>query len=345
MLNIVAGGFYGDEGKGKVVGYLARKDKPYLVVRAGGGPQAGHTVEKGVVVTQIPSGFVELSSRLLIARGTVINPTILLNEIDKYSSYGVRERIGIDYGCTIIEDHHIELERELVERIGSVGTGTGPARADRILRRAKLAQDINSLKPYLTDVAAEVNTAVREKKDVLVEGVQGYGLSLLNHRFYPFVTSQDTTASQFAADVGVGPKVVDEVTVVFKAYVSRVGKGPLENEFSQEDIKLFGLEEKGSVSGRARRIAQFNWDLALESLIANTGTQVALTNVDRSHGNNHRVTDFRDLGDETILFIVKLDEFFREKAGSYYKGIPLISTGDRIEDMVDLRYKIGSLVG
>src|SRR3990167_8709135 len=98
MLNIVAGGFYGDEGKGKVVGYLARKDKPYLVVRAGGGPQAGHTVEKGVVVTQIPSGFVELSSRLLIARGTVINPTIFLSEIDKYSSYDVGRRIGIDYG-------------------------------------------------------------------------------------------------------------------------------------------------------------------------------------------------------------------------------------------------------
>ena len=74
MLSIVVGGFYGDEGKGKIVGYLASKDKPDFVVRAGGGPQAGHTVTDGKKVTQIPSGFINPSPNLVVAIGTVINP-------------------------------------------------------------------------------------------------------------------------------------------------------------------------------------------------------------------------------------------------------------------------------
>lgn len=81
MLNIVVGGFYGDEGKGKVVGYLSLKDNFDYIVRAGGGPQAGHTVTDNVKVTQIPSGLVNKSSRLLIARSTVINPEIVLRKI------------------------------------------------------------------------------------------------------------------------------------------------------------------------------------------------------------------------------------------------------------------------
>ena len=75
--SIVVGGFYGDEGKGRIVGYLAVKDNPHCVVRAGGGPQAGHTVTRGKKVTQIPSGFINPSSRLLVGRGTVINPAII----------------------------------------------------------------------------------------------------------------------------------------------------------------------------------------------------------------------------------------------------------------------------
>ena len=55
---MVLGGFYGDEGKGKIVGYLSVNDDMDYVVKAGGGPQAGHTVTDGKKVTQIPSGFI-----------------------------------------------------------------------------------------------------------------------------------------------------------------------------------------------------------------------------------------------------------------------------------------------
>lgn len=332
-VNIVVGGFYGDEGKGRIVGYLAVKDNPDYVVRAGGGPQAGHTVTKGKKVTQIPSGFINSSSRLLIARGTVINPEIVLKEIERY---GVEDRIGIDYGCTIIEPQHLEQEKELVDRIGSVGTGTGPARVDRILRRAKIAKDVESLKPYLTDVGGEANEAIKSGKRILVEGVQGYGLSLLNHEFYPYVTSQDTTASQFAADVGIGPKAIGEIIVVYKAYVSRVGKGPMRFEWTEEQAQQHGIYEKGTVSGRPRRLGDFDKDLAGKSLIGNTGTQAAITCIDRLFEGNSGVREFDKLTKEARDFIRDIDAFLKEKS-AYFNGITLVSTGADLEETIDLR--------
>ncbi|MGE5042067.1 MAG: adenylosuccinate synthetase, partial [Candidatus Levyibacteriota bacterium] len=259
MVTIVVGGFYGDEGKGKVVGYLATHDKSDIVVRAGSGPQAGHTVTSNVKVTQVPSGLVNPKSKLFIARGTLINPDIFLKEVKENNLDG---RIFVDYGCTIIEPSHIKAEEDLVKRIGSVGTGVGPARVDRVLRKAKLAKDEPKLKKYLIDVASEVNAAVDKKKNVLIEGVQGYGLSLFDYHYYPFVTSQDTTASQFAADTGIGPKLVDEVVVIYKSYLSRVGADPHFKEWSEAKAKRLGIEEHGSVSGRKRKLGDFNAKMA-----------------------------------------------------------------------------------
>ena len=336
MLSIVVGGFYGDEGKGKVVGYLASTDNPEFVVRAGGGPQAGHTVTEGKKVTQIPSGFINPDSKLLIARGTVINPEVVLREIENYA---VSNRIGIDYGCTIIQEEHKEREQDLVNRVGSVGTGTGPARVDRILRKARIAKEVKSLKPYLVDVASEVSQASSANKNILVEGVQGYGLSLLNYKFYPFVTSQDTTASQFAADIGIGPKAIDEIIVVFKSYVSRVGKGPMKSHWSEKEQQKKGIEERGTVSGRLRRLGDFDKNMAKEAIIANTATVAAITCVDRLFKGNSGVKDFNKLTLQVQDFINEINSTLK-KESRYFKGITLISTGPDLKDTIDLRRSI-----
>lgn len=333
MLTIIVGGFYGDEGKGKIIGYLAKHDNPEYVVRAGGGPQAGHTVTNGQKVTQIPSGFVNGASRLLIARGTIINPDVVLKEIRQY---GVEKRIGIDYGCAVIEPQHIIQEQELVAKIGSVGTGTGPARADRVLRKGKLAKDAEVLAPYLTDVAEEVNSAAVGNKNILVEGVQGYALSLWDYKFYPYVTSQDTTASQFLADIGVGPKRADEILVIYKAYTSRVAAGPMPGEWPEEEKKRRGIEERGTVSGRIRRLGDFDKELAKESLVRNTGTQAALTCIDRLFPGNEGVKKIEDLTKEAQDFIQDIASSLRD-ASPYFRGITLISTGPNLEDTIDLR--------
>lgn len=333
MVTILTGGFYGDEGKGKIVGYLAVHDKPALVVRSGSGPQAGHTVTPTIKVTQVPSGLVNRSARLLIGRGTLVSPEIFLKEVKENKLEG---RIFIDGGCTIIEPKHIEAEKELVKRVGSVGTGVGPARADRVMRRAKLARDIPSLKRYITNVSKEVNDAISKDKNVLVEGVQGYGLSLLDSKYYPYVTSQDTTASQFAADTGVGPRTVDNVVVVFKAYLSRVGEDPTFKEWSAAKAKKLGITERGSVSGRARKLGDFSIEMACDSIIANSGNVFALTCLDRLFPGNENIREYKKLTPEAKAFIKDLEKKLKSKT-KYFTKFHLISTGPDIMDVIDLR--------
>lgn len=333
MITIVVGGFFGDEGKGKVVGYLAAHDKAQLVVRAGSGPQAGHTVTPKVKVTQVPSGLVNPKARLLIARGTLISPEIFLKEVKENNLEG---RIFIDRGCTIIESKHIKAEADLVKRIGSVGTGVGPARVDRVLRLAKLAKDEPRLKKYLTDVADEVNTAADKKKNILIEGVQGYGLSLLDVQYYPFVTSQDTTASQFAADTGIGPKLIDQVVVIYKAYLSRVGADPRYKEWSSKKEAKMGIEEHGSVSGRKRRLADFDYKMAAAAYRSNTGTHAAITCIDRLFPGNENVTDYKKLTKEAKEFI-KDAETKVKKLSNRFSSFQIISTGPDLLDTIDLR--------
>ena len=105
-------------------------------------------------------------------------------------------------------------------------------------------------------------------------------ISVLYHGDYPFVTSKDVTASGICSDVGIGPKKVDDVILVFKAYVTRVGCGPLENEISPDEAAKSGRVEYGSVTGRQRRASPFNLGLAKKSIKINSATQLAVTKLD-----------------------------------------------------------------
>ena len=136
-------------------------------------------------------------------------------------------------------------------------------------------------------------------EDVFIEGSQGFALSLY-YGTYPFVTSKDTTASSFAADVGIGPTRIDEVINVFKSYITRVGEGPFPTEISQEEAEAKGIEEYGVVTGRRRRVGSFDFDLAKESCRINGATQIALTCVDRLYPDCARTQDIQDLSADTL---------------------------------------------
>ena len=329
---IIAGGQFGDEGKGKLVAYLSLKDEPKIVARAGVGPNAGHTVVFRNVrfgLRQVPCGFVYKGARLLIGPGVLVNPEVVLKEIKET---GVEGRLGIDKQCAIIELHHIDEDRvseHLKTKIGSTGTGCGPANVARVSRIAKLAKDVPELVPYLTDVPLELNEALQRGELVLVEGSQGFGLSLV-HGTYPYVTSEDTTASALAADVGIGPGKVDEVMLVFKAYVSRVGSGPLATEMPREDVDRIGIIEYGTVTRRRRRIGHFDFELAKRSVMINGATQLAVTCLDRLFKGCAGARSLEQLTPEARDFVERLE---REL------GVPvtLISTGPNIDDIIDLR--------
>ncbi len=329
---IIAGGQWGDEGKGKISSFLSLKDEPVKVGRAGVGPNAGHTVywkgeEYGL--REISCGFVQEKAEVLIGPGVLVDPEVLLKEIEET---GIENRVGIDPQCPIIEQKHIEKDRSsehLKGEIGTTGTGCGPANSDRADRSVKLAKDIEKLNEFLTDVPKELNEAVKQGENVIIEGSQGFGLSLY-FGTYPYVTSKDVTASSLAADVGIGPTNIDEVILIFKSFVSRVGSGPFPTEMSQEEAEEKGIAEYATVTGRKRRIGKFDFGLARRSAMINGATQLSITNIDRLFEGNKGVRNYDELTDKAKDFIEKVER-------EVEVPVTLISTGPETEDTVDLR--------
>ena len=329
---VLVGGFFGDEGKGKIASYLALEDAVSVSARGGVGPNAGHSILwRGTTykMRMLASAFVNPKTRLLLGPGVLVNPEIFLREVEAVNA---SSRAGIDPQCAIIEAKHISLDKgsaHLSGKIGTTGTGCGPCNVDRVSRVAKTAKDVSELKPYLTDVPHEVNLAIDTGEPVLIEGTQGTFLSLF-HGTYPYVTSKDVTASSFAADVGIGPTKIDEVLLVFKAFVTRVGGGPLEGVLSDAEAERRGWSEVATVTGRARRSAPFNFDLAKRAVMLNGATQAAITKLDIVFPECRGLTAFEALPTEAIALVKKVEHEI---------GIPvtLLGTGPAVEEVIDRR--------
>ncbi len=333
MRTIVVGGQYGDEGKGKILSYLALKDKPKIIARGGVGPNAGHSVQyrgKSYPLRMVPCGFTYEKARLLIGAGVFVDPAVLLKELDML---GCHKRFGVDFRAGLITKEHIERDSasENSKKIGTTKTGCGPAVSDRVNRVGKTVSDSPELKKYLTDVAKEVNG----ESDVLIEGTQAFMLSNL-YGTYPFVTSKDVSASTIAADVGLGPTRIGEVVMVIKSYTTRVGSGPLKGEISVEEAKAKGMQEYGTVSGRPRRTSlELHLDDLKNAAMINGATQIAMTKIDVRFPGNQGVREFGKLTKDARDYVESIEKGL---------GIPitLIGTGPDSEDIIDRRDQIVS---
>lgn len=327
---VVAGAFWGDEGKGKIVSYLALKDKIDLCVRTGS-VNAAHTVwieGKRYAMHMVPAAFIYEKCRLLIGAGANIHVAKFLEEVELT---GVKNRIRVDYQASIIEEKHSEQDKTSahLKGLGTTGWGVGPAIEERVRRTAILAKDVAELQPYLTDVAMETNNAIDAGKKVLLEGTQGFMLSLF-HGTYPYVTGRDTSASAICSEAGVGPTKVDEVLLVFKAFMTRVGAGPLPGELSKEEAVKRGWFEVAAGTGRERRSAPFNFEVAKRAVMINGATQAALTKLDVVYPKCKGVRKYEDLPLEAKEFVKEIER---------QVGIPvvLIGTGQEALDIVDRR--------
>ncbi|NIQ07474.1 MAG: adenylosuccinate synthetase [Candidatus Korarchaeota archaeon] len=329
-VRVIVGGWYGDEGKGKIVSSLSLHKQPDIVVRGGVGPNAGHTVVYNgneYRLRQLPSGIPYERCRLLIGPGVLVNPEVLIDELRKTEIDP--SRLGIDEQVGIIEQTHIEKDRRsshLKEEIETTGTGCGPANAERAMRVLKTAKDIQKLERYVIDVPQTLWNAIEREEEIIVEGTQGTFLSLF-HGTYPYVTSKDITASAICSDVGIGPTFVDEVTLVFKAFVTRVGAGPLKNELKKEEAKKRGWHEIASVTGRERRAAPFNFDLAVRAVKLNGATELALTKLDIVYPEEKGKNKWNALGEKAKKFVTQIEN---------RTGVPvkIISTGPDVKDTI-----------
>ncbi|MGA3111082.1 MAG: adenylosuccinate synthetase [Candidatus Bathyarchaeia archaeon] len=328
---VIVGAFWGDEGKGKIISYLALKDNLDFCVRTGS-VNAAHTVlfeGKKYALHMVPAAFLNPKTRLLIAAGANVHVPKFLEEVEQTKVEG---RIGVDLNASIIEEKHSAQDKTSAvnKGIGTTGWGVGPAVEERVRRTAKLAKDVPELKAYLADQVQEVNDGLDAGKRVLLEGTQGFMLSLFLSGGYPYVTSRDTGASAIASEAGVGPTRVDDVLIVYKSFITRVGGGPLPGEISKEEAQKRGWFETAAGTGRDRRSAPFDFELAKKTARINGATQAALTKLDVLFPTCRGAKKYSDLPAEA-------KEFIREVEARTGVPVALIGTGPEALDIVDRR--------
>jgi adenylosuccinate synthase len=176
---------------------------------------------------------------------------------------------------------------------------------------------------YLTDVSAEVNTALDHDKKVLIEGTQGFGLSLYHSDHYPKTTSRDTTATGFLSEVGVSPLRVTEIVVVFRTFPIRVAgqqAGPLSEEITWEQIQKESgypdpIVERTSVTQKVRRVGRFDWDLAKKTVLINRPTQIAINGLDYLDYHDFGLSRSAELSRKAKHFIHEIQQRFGVEVG------------------------------
>jgi len=340
---VVIGGQFGSEGKGKVTAHLCRNHNYNVAIRCGG-PNSGHTINinnEPVVLRQIPAGVVNPSARLYLAAGCLIDLEVLLEEIKLFKLFP--DRLGIDRNAVIIDEGYDqeEIRNNLNNRIGSTCTGTGIAVAKRVLRTKdiKLAKDVPELKQYLTCTHKKVIEHYSDNNKIVIEGTQGFGLSVYHSHYYPYTTSRDTTAAAFISEVGISPLIISDIIMVIRTFPIRVGgnSGPLPNEIEWEIIRSesnypYKIQEFTSVTKKLRRVARFDIDIVEKAVFINRPTEIALMGTDYLDFKNKGVKNFEDLTQKTKSFIYSLEE----KLGT---NINYIGVGPMDNEIIDLTKK------
>jgi adenylosuccinate synthase len=340
-VTVVIGGQYGSEAKGKVCDWLAQESAH--AVRTGG-PNAGHTVltDDGVEykMQQVPATFLNPACRLYLGAGTFIDPVILEREVVLTDC---RDRLVVDPLCGIIEERHAQdpETKERMQRIGGVGKGGGAALAERvhydpaIRARLRLARDYFPPQLYRQETVSQlIFEAVLREESVLLEGTQGFGLSLL-HGPHPYTTHRDTTAAAFCSEAGIGPTTVKEIILVVRTYPIRVAgnSGPLKNEIDWAELsRRVGRPtvEMTTVTKKVRRVAEFDYELVERAVLVNQPTQIALTFLDYLFPDDAGKSQWRDLSRKARKHVAKLEKRL---------GVPvtLIGTGPKHSEMIDRR--------
>jgi adenylosuccinate synthase len=329
---VVVGTQWGDEGKGKLTDLIAKEMT--MVVRYQGGHNAGHTLVvdgESFALQLVPSGVLYDHITPVIGNGVVVDPFVLLAEVDTLESKGVDcSRLKVSGNAHLILPYHQELDM-LTERylgknkLGTTKRGIGPAYSDKAMRVGIRVQDlldekifrekldavlgdkntvlakvynrlptepaeladrvltdvVPRLTPYVADSVSLVHEALDAGEHVLFEGAQATFLDL-DHGTYPYVTSSNPVAGGACTGAGVGPRDIQRVVGIAKAYITRVGAGPFPTELFDEDgdTLVDRGHEFGTNTGRRRRPGWFDAVMLRQAVRLNSLSEVAITKLD-----------------------------------------------------------------
>ena len=329
---VVVGTQWGDEGKGRLTDLLAKE--MHLVVRYQGGHNAGHTIVvdgERFTLQLIPSGVLYGHITPVIGNGVVVDPSVLLAEVDALEARGIDcSRLKVSGNAHLVMPYHQELDRVTERylgrnRLGTTRRGIGPAYADKAARVGLRVQDLLDPKifrqkldvalkeknavlakvynrlplsadeiaaryldqyaprisPMIADTVGLVHEALEAGHHVLLEGAQATFLDL-DHGTYPFVTSSNPVAGGACTGAGLGPRDIDRVIGVAKAYLTRVGSGPFPTELSDErgDVLVERGHEHGTNTGRRRRPGWFDAVMMRHAVRLNSLSELFLTKLD-----------------------------------------------------------------
>jgi adenylosuccinate synthase len=328
---VIVGAQWGDEGKGKITDLLAESGD--AVVRFQGGNNAGHTIVRDGVEWKlhlIPSGILYQGKRCVIGNGVVIDPRVLIEELDALRARRVDvSGLRISSNAHLIMPYHLLLDSAGEAKLGSLQIGTtrrgiGPCYADKAARLGIRVQDLLdekilkkkivaamepkrlSLRPFEKDPKLDLHAMTEEYltyghrleqhiadtsrlmwemldrgEKVIFEGAQGAMLDI-DHGTYPFVTSSNPLAGAACVGTGVGPKNIDEIWGVSKAYTTRVGAGPFPSELHEEMGELIRKRggEFGTTTGRPRRTGWLDLVALRYAARLNTMTALVITKLD-----------------------------------------------------------------
>lgn len=311
MKLVVIGAQWGDEGKGKVVDFLA--DDAELIVRFSGGANAGHTIvteDNTYKLHLIPSGIIYPDKKVVLGTGMVIDPEAFIAELATLSDQGIdwEGRVFIsDRAHLVLPDYKEEdkrLEKLRFNPIGTTGRGIGVTYSHKAHRDGIRLVDLydESLWPkmpesYRTFLAAYKDRlegmvinmasfmAPYEDRKILYEGAQGTLLDL-DWGTYPYVSSGYSAAAGACLGGGIGPRQIDRVLGVFKAYSTRVGNGPFPSEFKEEREPRMGSlirelgREYGVTTGRPRRCGYLDLVALKYACRINSIDSLVLTHID-----------------------------------------------------------------
>ena len=311
MKVVIIGAQWGDEGKGKIVDYLAEDAK--YVVRYSGGPNAGHTIVvdgKQFALHQVPSGILYPEKKVFLGAGMVIDPEALFNELAMLKESGINweGRVFISDRAHLILPKYRSMDKERdasrKRPIGTTGRGIGIAYSEKShrdgLRLADLdwkekiadldAEDLDYLNKYrdqLLSMRVDLTSKMWEyrKDNILFEGAQGAMLDI-DSGTYPYVSSGASCAAGAATGCGIGPHDLDHILGVFKAYETRVGNGPMPTEFNETSegelcqyVRDTG-REYGVTTGRARRCGYLDLVALRYACRVNSLDSLVLTHLD-----------------------------------------------------------------
>ncbi len=293
-VSVVVGGQFGSEGKGKVALHEARRRNAAAVVRVGG-TNSGHT---GVddngrtwAFRQLPAASLAPNALILLPAGSLVDIGILLKEVGQMGL--TPARVKIDPMATVIsdEDRQAEHVSGLIDAIGSTGSGTGAALQRRISRLGSgvslQARDHPELAPYLCDTTKLMREILDHEGRIVIEGTQGFGLSIMHGGYYPNTTSRDTTAATFVGEAGLSPRDVDDVILVIRSFPIRVNgnSGELPYEITWEELAKeaglpLGYHELTTATRRIRRIGRFDPEIVRRAIAVNQPTTIVLNHLD-----------------------------------------------------------------